>query len=82
MPKPTRPISTIAAEVGCHLNTVRNVLKLGKVSPLYGPAIIEAAVRIWGDWQKAQRASAKQLMEAGRRQQEEAAAQLRRLAAA
>ncbi len=81
MPKTKRPINTIAVEAGCHLNTVRNVLKLGKASPLYGPVIIAEALRIWEAWQDEQRESVVKIMEAGKRQQKAAAAALKRLAA-
>lgn len=81
MPKTTRPISTIATEAGCHLNTVRNVLKMGNASPLYGPVIIAAALRIWEAWQQEQRERAASMMEAAKRQQLAAKNEMKRLAA-
>ncbi len=54
MPKTMRPINSVAEQVGCHLNTVRNVLKLGKASPLYGAEIVLAASMIWDNWVKQQ----------------------------
>lgn len=81
MPKTKRPISTIAVEAGCHHNTVRNVLKLGKPSPLYGDVIVAAAVRIWNEWQAEQRSTAAKLIAAAETQKKAANAMLKRLAA-